>query len=700
MNNNKVQSFKFRRGLLASAVIAGMGVSSVQAIEIDTGNEDFAVRFDNTIKYNYGVRTENADKTMLNTPNSNDGDYNFRHAGTNITNRIDILSEVDVVFKDSMGFRVSAAGWYDKAYDNVGSNSNPYVNGNGDASGLIGPNPNPFVTLQNLNGGSSHLDNHAQRYYSGPSGEILDAFVFYSTEVGEESLLSMKAGQTNVFWGESLLNPVHSVSYGQSGLDLAKLAGSPGTEAKELFVPRNQLYGSFTLNSEWTFAAQYFLSWDAARLPDSGTYYGAGDPLGQSILLGTTSKPYANGPFGPVCAVSGCNANINVVHGKDYEPDDAGDFGLMAKWSPEWLDGTLGFYYRNTSDILPQTYLGGSTVTAGDVQVASALPTCISSGILAKGGAAGCLNAAARGNIVNSLAPTKYGLAYAEDIDIYGISLSKSFDGISVGSDLNYRHNMPLASISAIFSPELYQGLDLTVNGGAGLPPSVPPGAVEVVPPRIPGTGVVNEASPNNNTFATGDTLHWTINGLTTFADTPVFDSATLLGEVWSSYLVSLDDENSALYKGKGTYNGIDKSTRSNVGISTVFTPTWYQVFPGVDMTAPVALTTGIDGNSPVQGGGSRDTGNYSIGVGAQIYNQYFVDLKYVDAFGRTKKCNNTPADVNGKTVDTSGDGATPNALATSQAYTCYQGSYSSFSGAGATIEDRGAVYLTFKTTI
>ncbi|MFM9515594.1 DUF1302 family protein, partial [Listeria monocytogenes] len=90
----------------------------------------------------------------------------------------------------------------------------------------------------------------------------------YSTEIGEESLLSFKAGQHNVFWGETILNPVHSLSYGQSGLDLAKLAASPGTEAKELFIPRNQLSASFTLNSEWTFGAQYFLNWDAARLPE------------------------------------------------------------------------------------------------------------------------------------------------------------------------------------------------------------------------------------------------------------------------------------------------------------------------------------------------------------------------------------------------------------------------------------------------
>jgi hypothetical protein len=37
--------------------------------------------------------------------------------------------------------------------------------------------------------------------------------------------------------------------------------------------------------------------------------------------------------------------------------------------------------------------------------------------------------------------------------------------------------------------------------------------------------------------------------------------------------------------------------------------------------------------------------------------------------------------------------------LDATQRYTCFAGGYSSFSGGGATTEDRGAVYLTLKTT-
>lgn len=201
------QPFTLRRSPLVTAIlVASMPVA--HAFEFDTGSTDWSVRLDNTVKYNYGVRTENADKRMLATPNNNDGDYNFRKAGTNITDRIDLLTEMDVVYQKSMGFRVSAASWYDKAYANTGSNANPFVNGNDARSGLVANDPRlAGVTQDNVGNGSPHLSNYAQRYYSGPSGEILDAFVFYSTEVGEESLLSVKAGQHNVFWGETILNP-------------------------------------------------------------------------------------------------------------------------------------------------------------------------------------------------------------------------------------------------------------------------------------------------------------------------------------------------------------------------------------------------------------------------------------------------------------------------------------------------------------
>ena len=92
-----------RLSLLATAIAAVL-LPTVQAVEIDTDSEEWSVRFDNTGKFNYGMRTESADARMLATPNNNDGDYNFRKAGTNITNRVDLMSELDVVYQNKMGF--------------------------------------------------------------------------------------------------------------------------------------------------------------------------------------------------------------------------------------------------------------------------------------------------------------------------------------------------------------------------------------------------------------------------------------------------------------------------------------------------------------------------------------------------------------------------------------------------------------------
>ncbi|MGY2338770.1 DUF1302 domain-containing protein [Pseudomonas sp. SDO5532_S415] len=670
MHNNKSHGHTrpSHRSLLALAILAA-SMPAAQAMELDTGNPDWSVRFDNTVKYNYGVRTESADKRMLGTPNNNDGDYNFRKAGTNITNRVDLLTEMDVVYQQSMGFRVSAASWYDKAYENTGSNSNPFVNGNGGTSGLVANDPRLApVTRDNVGFGSPHLSNYAQRYYTGPSGEILDAFVFYSTEVGEESMFSIKAGQHNVFWGETILNPVHSMSYGQSGLDLAKLAASPGTEAKELFVPRNQVSMSFTLNPELTVGAQYFLDWDEARLPEAGTYYGGSDLVGtgaQSFLLGNTNSITPGSPLG--CGLAPCNALTNVRRGNDLEPDHHGDWGVMAKWAPAWLDGTLGLYYRQTSDILPQAWLdarGLSSANPNGTPPAGQVPAVV--------------------NTLNSLSTATYQLAYSDKIDIFGISLSKDVGGISVGSDLNIRHNMPLASIPAIVSTTSPLGL----GQGLGL-----------LPPRTAATGVIYDTPQDGDSMsATGDTLHWTINGLMTLPKTPVFDSAVLLTELYYSNLLKLDSKNEALYKGKSSYRGIDAPTRDNWGIAVNFTPTWYQVFPGVDMNMPMSVNVGLDGVSPVSGGGAKDTGNYAIGVGAVVYNKYFVDLKYVDAFGKADKCN-VSGNSTGAANAGSGDGSTPNAFSGNENYACYAGGYSAFSGGGATTEDRGALYLTLKTT-
>ncbi|MBE8591944.1 DUF1302 domain-containing protein [Pseudomonas sp. MAFF 301449] len=605
-NNKKICHQHLNQRLVASAILVGMGITPVQAFEIDTGNPDLAVRFDNTVKLNYAQRVESADPNISKSWNNNDGDRNF-DAGSAVSERVDVLSELDVVYKQKVGFRLSSNAWYNHAYSDIDSNNS---------------------STNQLNDGkpdSDHLSGYADRYYKGPSAELLDAFVFGSTEIGEESLLSAKLGKHTLYWGESVLSLAHGNSFGQSGLDLYKALAGPGTEAKELFIPRSQLSTSLTVNPELTLAAQYFLDWDTTRLPEAGTYLGFNDSIqngGHNLTAIGAPNPLFGTP-GPL----GVNQFLRLSNGHTFTPSKTGDYGLMAKWRPEWLDGTLGFYYRNISDTLPNVVL--QPVAVGPAQLAS--------------------------GIIGS-----YNMVYADDIDLYGISLSKDIEGVSVGLDVNYRHNMPLLSVGATVNP---------AAGAAGLP------------------GFISSFNGDNG-MARGNTVHAVLNGLTTIA-APMWDSSSLLMELSYSRWLSVTD-NEQLFKGDDWYRGVDKVTKDNYALATNFTPVWYQVLPGVDLSLPLAVSVGLKGESAVQQGGNEGAGSYSVGVGIDVRNQYRFDLKYVDNFGSNDICK-SPGSATAQ-----GDGATPGA---NGQYNCTPGQPTAFAGPLAQLTDRGMVTLTFKTT-
>ena len=267
---------------VALAVASALAVSGpVRALEIDTGNPDVSVRWDNTFRYNLGVRAESRNDAIGNSIIADEGTYSF-DSGSIVQNRLDVLTELDVVYKKKFGFRLSAAGWYDNAYDGHNPRGNPaLVVPNLPASGPFPslrqalPNGGQFVSYDNGNYSST-----TERFYAGPSGEILDAFVFANFDAGDVPM-GVKAGRHTIYWGESLLlgGHLHSISYAQMPLDLQKGFSTPGSEAKELFRPLTNLSMSAQLTNELSVAAQYFWEWESARFPEGGTYLGPVDFL-------------------------------------------------------------------------------------------------------------------------------------------------------------------------------------------------------------------------------------------------------------------------------------------------------------------------------------------------------------------------------------------------------------------------------------
>jgi len=536
-------------GIAVTAISTGL-LQNANAIAIDTGNPDVQLRWDNTLRYNLGYRVESQDKSILANPNFDDGDRNFERGL--VTNRLDVLSEADLVFNQLYGARLSAAAWYDQAYEHLDNDN--------------------VATSNHLKNGQPALglSRYADRYYNGPSGEILDAFVFGQFELGSAQI-NGKLGQHSLAWGEALLTggAVHGVSYSQNALDLGKAQASPGIEAKELYRPQPQVSTQLQLTPELSVAAQYFFDWERMQMPEAGTYFGAQDIVneGAQSLVAVPGVP-----------------GVRLLRGADIIKEKHGDYGVAMRWRPQWLDGTLGFYYRNFTDKLPQVYQQASSRT--------------------------------------------FGLAYGDDVDLYGVSLSTVVGGLSVGVDLNYRTNMPLVSNVA----------------------ALPAGAL-----------------PDDTPGARGNTVHGLVNVVGTLGDTVLFDSAAYAAELtWNTWTAVTD--NKALFKGNDSYNAVDKPDKNATALGLNFTPTWFQVFPGADLSLPLSFSQGLHGNSVVTLGGNEGTGSYSVGVGLDYLSQYRFDLKYVDFFGDVDKGTN--------------------------------GAVSVANGTSAILKDRGLITFTFKTTI
>lgn len=346
-----------QRSALAVAITVAAG--SASAMEIDVGNPDIRLRWDNTARYNLGVRVEAQDSAIMNNPNYDESNGKFEQ-GDIVTNRLDWLTEVDLSYKWHFGARVSAAGWYDDAYKDRTVESN-----------LPGYSTSYY---------GGRYSSETARYVNGPSGEILDAFVWTNFDIAGTAI-NLKVGQHTQYWGEGLLFGAHAVSYSQAPLDAVKAVTSPGIETKEVFLPVGQVTAQAQLTDSLTVAAQYYYEWDYTRFPYGGTYFGAADPF----FEGPDRLPAAPG------------FNLNRAQSK-FGRDDA-NWGVMAMYTFQSSGTRVGAFYREFDDYQPWL----------SPQI--------------------------------NMATGEYRLVYPRDVKLFGLSWGGSVGTASVGAEVSYRQD-------------------------------------------------------------------------------------------------------------------------------------------------------------------------------------------------------------------------------------------------------------------
>jgi hypothetical protein len=214
------------------------------------------------------------------------------------------------------------------------------------------------------------------------------------------------------------------------------------------------------------------------------------------------------------------------------------------------------------------------------------------------------------------LAKRDYRLVYPRGVKLYGLSFSRVFDSVAVGSELSYRN-------------------------GAAL--------------NATGISTVDDEGPR------GDTLHFVLNGVYGVPRSFISNSGTLVGEFAYSHLLKVTDH-PELFKGVDRAGCIDSrsgaagsggvsdgcSTRDYYAVAVNYTPQYLSIFPSWDLDIPLTVNYGIHGNAATAGGGTEGALAWSVGARMTYQQQYEFTLRYADTHAQTKNGLNDTVTGNG----------------------------------------------------
>jgi hypothetical protein len=186
------------------------------------------------------------------------------------------------------------------------------------------------------------------------------------------------------------------------------------------------------------------------------------------------------------------------------------------------------------------------------------------------------------------------------------MSATKTFGIVNCAAEVSGRTNMDLVSDAQLITPG--HGANI-VLGPHGLP-----------------SYVVTANNNNNPLYAVGDSMHANLSAFVTMGPTFISREATFIGEVAWNCLLSITKNPAAL----------DPNTTHNaVGFQFVYSPSYRQVRPGLDLSPTVGFSFYPMGKSSVIGNfGPDQGGNYSVGLNAAYQDHWRVGVTYNGFYG------------------------------------------------------------------
>lgn len=358
--------------LAVAAITFSSPLLALPTVSFDNG---LTLQSQVTANYTLTTRTSSASSEYLNNMNFDDGTRNFKQWGL-VNNRLSLFGEVIARYKD-VGAVVRVSHFYDDVYHQRNHNDSP---------GTV-----------NVSGDHQEFTSKTKDR-SGGEPRLLDAYVFGNFALDDTKYLSVKAGRHLVAWGESMFWP--NISQGQAPVDAAKF-NVPGTEAKDAYLPADQVSFNLSLNQYVTVTGFWQYKWEETLLNPVGDFFG-------SDFFGPGSQYYRFAP-GPL------NGSTALSYAGEVTPDDDGQWGVGVRFNPDY-NTEIGLYHYRYHDRTPGLFFDST----GTTEFSSA-PDLKKT----RGGT--------------------YQFKYFEDIKLTGISLStKIADAVQVGADISVREGAPV----------------------------------------------------------------------------------------------------------------------------------------------------------------------------------------------------------------------------------------------------------------
>lgn len=517
---------------LSALTAAALLSSGAQAFEIDTGNPDLKLRWDNTLRYSAAARLADRSPGLsvtrfgstgvvgANNINQDDGNNNF--ARGLVSSRLDLLSELDASY-GGFGARISAAAWNDSVYRRGTRNTS---------------------TTSNHLPASAFPDE--TRHLMGGKAELLDAFVFGRFDLAGRAA-TLRLGRHTLLWGESLFFGSNGIAGGQAPLDLIKLLTVPNSTFKEIARPTGKLSGQLQLSDAVTLGAYVGYEWEKTRLIPVGAY------LSTSDTLGPGAERINAGPTGV------------FTRTPDLDARQGGQYGVQLRWRVDAIDTDLGFYatrYHANGPSNIWTTLSGFPPGP---------------------------------NGPGSLRAQSYRWVYAEGVRAFGVSFAKTIGEWGLAGEASVRQNTPLAS------------------SGQAVIPAI-------------GVGVAYD-NRDNPGYAVGDTAHLQLSWIASLGPSFLARESSFVGEIaWN--------RRTRVTKNPQMLN--PNADRSATAVRMVFSPSYRQVLPGLDLSPSVGLGYGFGRSSAVGPAFAVDKGgDLTLGVGAVYLGTWNANLSVVNYLGK-----------------------------------------------------------------